>query len=76
MTGPSIILLALYILLIYAILIAGFVLLMINRSRLKTEAGEITLEKKERTRIVFGNAGMILCIVCFGLMMLTQAFLG
>ncbi len=74
--GPTIILLALYILAVYAILIAGFVLLLINRSKLKADAGEIVLEKKERNRIVFGNAGMILCIVCFALMMLVQAFLG
>lgn len=76
LTGPMIILLALYLLLVYSILIAGFVLLMINRSKLKADAGEIVLEKKERNRVVFGNAGMILCILCFGIMMLVQAFLG
>lgn len=76
LTGPAMILLMLYVLLVYAILIAGFVLLLINRSKLKADAGEIVLEKKERNRIVFGNPGMILCIVGFGIMMLVQAFLG
>lgn len=60
---------AVYGICIYAIAIAGIVLLLVNKSKYKMQAGEVTLEKGTRFRTVVLNPGMLLyCILCLGVM--------
>ncbi|MBO5472426.1 MAG: CPBP family intramembrane metalloprotease [Lachnospiraceae bacterium] len=60
---------AVYGICIYAIAIAGIVLLLVNKSKCKMQAGEVTLEKGTRFRTVVLNPGMLLyCILCLGVM--------
>lgn len=59
---------------IYAIAIAGIVLLLVNKSKLKVQAGEVTLAKGTRFRTVILNPGMLLyCILCLGVMIAQAA---
>lgn len=73
LTASSLIIMAIYILIIYGIAIAGAVLFLLNRSKLKSVPGEITIEKSQRNRIIFVNAGMILYGVVYLIMMIVQA---
>lgn len=75
-TPSTIIIVALYMLVIYGILIAGVVLLLLNRSKFKLDAGEVALDRRTRNRVVFGNAGMIVCCALFFVMMIAQAVFG
>lgn len=60
---------------IYAVVIAGFVLWIINRSKINLTTGEVTLEKGKRFKTVIGNPGMLLyCVLCLAVM-LVQAFM-
>lgn len=66
---------AVYSLCIFAIAIAGIILLIIKRHELILEPGEIVLEKGQRFKTLILNPGMILyCLVLFAIM-LAQAFL-
>ena len=67
---------ALNSLLVYGIVIAGFVLILVNISKLKVDEGEIVLAKRERNKIMLVNVGMILFYVFFVIMMIVQAIIG
>ncbi len=61
---------ALYALCIYSIAIAGIVLLLVNKSKMTMEAGEVTIEKGQRFKTVILNPGMLLyCAVCLAAML-------
>lgn len=66
---------AIYALFIYGIIIAGVVLLLLNRAKFKVDEGEIMLDKSLRNNIMLINAGMILYyIVYMGLMIFQAVF--
>lgn len=67
---------ALYALFIYGIVISGLVLLLVNHSKLKADAGEIMLEKRQRNKIALVNVGMILYYIFFLFLMIFQALRG
>lgn len=66
----------LFVVLIYGIIIAGFVLLLVNLSKLKADAGNYFIDKGQRDEVVLVNVGMILFGLFFLLQMLYQAFFG
>ena len=76
LTPDVLIIFAIYALFIYGTIIAGFVLLMLNRSKLKVDEGEIVLEKSQRNQVMLINVGMILCYIFFLVMMIFQAVRG
>lgn len=61
------------VLLLYGVIIAGVVLLLVNHSKLKADAGEIVLDKRERNKIMLVNVGMILFYIFFLISMIWQA---
>lgn len=64
-----------YSICVYVIAIAGIIMLIRKRKTLLSlEDGEIAIEKKQRVRLIFGNAGMILYCAFWILVMLVQAF--
>lgn len=75
LTASSLIIMAIYMLIVYGIAIAGAVLFLLNRSKLKSDAGEIMIEKSQRNNVVFLNAGMILYGVVYLIMMIVQALM-
>lgn len=64
---------ALYALCVYGIAIAGIVLFLVNRSKMRLDAGEIVIGKERWFRTVLGNVGMIIYIVLFLLQMVIMA---
>lgn len=74
LTSASLIIMAVYILILYGIAIAGTVLFLLNRSKFKLDAGEIYIDRYKRNSTVFLNAGMILYGVVYLIMMVVQAF--
>ena len=64
---------ALYMLVIFGIVIAGGVLLLANLSKFRVNSGEISLGKGERAKTVLVNAGMLLYCIAFIIMMIIQA---
>lgn len=66
---------ALYMLLIYGMMIAGAVLLLINLSKFKLSSGEITLRKGNKFEISIINVGMFVFCELFVLMMVGQALM-
>ena len=70
---PDILILALYILFIYGMVIAGGVLLLINLSKFKVSPGEITLRKGNKFEISIVNVGMFMYCEFFVLIMIGQA---
>lgn len=76
LTPIALLISALYALFIYGIVIAGFVLLLVNHSKLKADAGEIMLEKRQRNKIALVNVGMILYYIFFLFLMIFQALRG
>lgn len=74
-SSVGIIVFGIYGLCVYGIAIAGIALFFINRQRMQLAAGEITLEKGSRFKIVIGNAGMIIYSVLFLAMMIAMALL-
>lgn len=63
-----------YSLCIYAMAIAGIVLLIVKRRKLTVNPGKIVIEKGQRFKTVILNAGMLLfCIILFAIM-IAQAF--
>lgn len=66
---------ALYMLIIYGMVIAGAVLLLANLSKFKLSPGEITLRKGNKFEISIINAGMFVFCELFVLMMIGQAFM-
>lgn len=60
-----------YALFLYAVAITGVILFFVFRSRMKLDAGEITIEKKDRFKVTILNTGMLLyCVFCLGNMVL------
>lgn len=76
LTGSTLIIAALYMVFIYGIVIVGFVLLMVNLSKLKADEGVIWIDKDRRSEVMIVNAGMILYGLFFILFMDFQAFFG
>lgn len=64
---------AIYALCVYGIAIAGIVLLLINLSKLKVDAGEVTIEKGSRFKTMIVNVGMILYCLTMVIVMIVQA---
>lgn len=73
LTPTAMITVAVYALFIYGIIIAGVVLLLLNRSKLKVDGGEIVLEKSRRNNIMLINVGMILYYIFYLCFMIFQA---
>ncbi len=70
------IIMTVYSLCIYAVAIAGIVLLIVKRRKMTLKQGEIVIEKGQRFKTVILNVGMILyCLVLFAIM-IAQAFVG
>lgn len=60
---------------ICAVVIAGIVLWIVNKPKIKVAAGEVVLEKGKRFKTVILNPGMLLfCILCLAVMFV-QAFM-
>lgn len=76
MSVYSLLIMAFFALLIYGLVITGIVLLLVNRSKLKADEGEIILEKKLRNNIMLVNIGMILYYAFSLLNMILQALIG
>lgn len=74
-TVSGMIISALYMLCIFGIVIAGAVLLLANLSKLKADAGEISVARGSRFDVAIVNVGMALYCMVFMVMMLLQAFL-
>ena len=66
---------ALYALCVYGIAITGIVLFLVNRPKMKLDAGEMVIERGSWFRTVLCNAGMIIYIVLFTLQMLVFSLL-
>lgn len=66
---------ALYMLVIYGMVIAGAVLLLANLSKFKVSPGQITIRKGNKFEISIINVGMFLYCELFVLMMFGQALL-
>ena len=75
-TGSSLIIIAFYMIFVFGITIAGFVLLLMNLSRLKADEGIIRIDKDRRSEVMIVNVGMILYGLFFIIMMDYQAFFG
>lgn len=65
---------AVYSMFVYGIGIAGVVLLLVNRSKMKAEDGEIVIEKENWFKTVILNPGMILYCAVMLIVMIVQAF--
>lgn len=64
-TPMGLIIFALYALCVYGIALAGGVLFLVNRQKMKLQAGEITIEKGSRFKTVICNVGMIVYCLLF-----------
>lgn len=64
-------------LLVYVFIIVGVILFIVNRKKIVLEKGEITLEKKDRFRTIYLNAGMagftLMCLSMFIIAVLLPA---
>ena len=76
LTGSTLIIVAIYLMFIFGIIIAGFVLLLVNISKLKADEGIIRIDKDRRIEVMIVNVGMILYGLYFLIMMDYQAFFG
>lgn len=75
LTKPyAIIISAVYSLCVFAIAIAGIILLIVNRRALTLKPGEIVIEKGQRFKTIILNAGMILFCLISLTIMIVQAF--
>lgn len=73
LTPAVLIAVALYALFIYGLIISGLVLLILNRSKFRTDEGEIVLEKSQRNNDMLVNVGMILYYIFYVCLMIFQA---
>lgn len=73
LTPTAMVTIAIYALFIYGIIIAGVVLLLLNRAKFKVDEGEIMLDKSLRNNIMLINAGMILYYMVYLCLMIFQA---
>ena len=76
LTLNGMLLAALYSIFMYGMVIAGFVLLLVNLSKLKVDVNYHPLMKRQRAKDMLINVGMILYYVFFFILMLVQAFFG
>lgn len=67
---------AVYSLCVFAMAIAGIILLIVNRRALTLKPGEIVIEKGQRFKTMILNAGMALFCLVLVAVMLVQAFFG
>ncbi len=72
---PGMIIYAVYAMCIYSIGMAGMVLLLVNRSKMKTEQGEVVIEKGNWFKTAILNPGMLLYCVAMLAVMVVQAFM-
>ena len=75
MPVPDMIIFAIYMLVIYGMVIAGGVLLLVNLSKFKVSPGEITLRKGNRFEMSIINVGMFVYCELFVLLMVAQALM-
>ncbi len=61
--GVGLLLLGLYEMLIFALVVAGIILMIVNRKKFLPKPGEIVLPKNSTFSVVVGNLGMILFVV-------------
>lgn len=73
LTPATLIAIAFHALFFYGSIIAGLVLLILNRSRFKVDEGEIVLEKGQRNNVMLVNVGMILYYIFYVCLMIFQA---
>ena len=73
LTPTAMVTIAIYALFIYGIIIAGVVLLLLNRAKFKVDEGELMLDKSLRNNIMLINAGMILYYIVYLCLMIFQA---
>ena len=76
LTMSTVIIAMFFVIFVYGIAIAGFVLLLVNLSKLKANEGIIRIAKDRRSEVMIVNAGMILYGLFFIIMMDFQAFFG
>lgn len=76
LTASTLIISALYSIFIYGTVIVGFVLLLVNLSKLKADEGIIKIDKDRRSEVMIVNVGMILYGLFFLIFMDYQAFFG
>ena len=76
LTASTVIVTVFYLIFVYGIVIGGFVLLLMNLSKLKANEGLIRIDKDRRSEVMIVNVGMILYGLFFIIMMDYQAFFG
>lgn len=75
MSVSDVLIYALYMLVVYGMVIAGGVLLLVNLSKFKVSPGMITLRKGNKFEISIVNVGMFIYCELFVLMMIGQALM-
>lgn len=73
LTPVSVLIMFFYVIMVYGIVIAGIVLLILNRSKLKTNDRYMGIDTTQRNILMLVNVGMILYYVFFFIMMMVQA---
>ncbi len=72
--GTALALYALYALLLFAINVAGVVVLLVNVKKFKARGGECALTFKESAKTVFKTPGVIVCTVVLGILTVASLF--
>lgn len=63
-----------YFAILLGLVIAGFVLLIVKRKKFTCNEGEVVIPKKKRFSTVIFNPGMLLFVLCWGIMIVMQLF--
>lgn len=69
---PSLAVYLLYVVFLLGVVLAGVILLALNRRKFTCQPGEVPLAKRERRLLVFGSTGMVLYIIFWVAMMIIQ----
>lgn len=69
---PSLVVYMIYIVFLLGVILAGVILFALNRRKFVCSAGELEMTKKEKRKLVLGNAGMILYVIYWIVMMVIQ----
>lgn len=72
---PGLSILVIYFAVLVALVIAGFILLIVYRKQFVCKAGEVTIPKKKRFSTVILNVGMLLFVVFWLIMIIAQLFM-
>lgn len=75
LTPVSMLIMLFYVMIVYGIVIAGIVLLILNKSKLRTNDRYMGIDTTQRNIHMLVNVGMILYYVFFFIMMMVQALL-